>query len=71
MMDVELSRFAAVAMLSELVRSLSRTERRELADRVLAVEVFEDLAVDDAELLVEGWVEMRPGLPVPFVVEGV
>lgn len=70
-MDVELSRFAAVAMLSELVRSFSRVERRALADRVLAVEVFEDLDIADAELLVEGWVEMRPGLPVPFVVEEV
>jgi len=69
MMDAELSRFAAVAMLSSLVRSFSRVERRALADRVLAVEVFADLDLADAELLVEGWVEMRPFLPVPFGVE--
>ena len=68
-MDAQLSRFAAVAMLSSLVRSFSRVERRALADRVLAVEVFADLDLADAELLVEGWVEMRPFLPVPFGVE--
>lgn len=65
-MDPELSRFAAVAMLSELIRSsLSRVERRALADRVLAVEGFGGLDAGDADLLVAGWVEMRPGAPLP------